>query len=290
MIELGTVKISELPQITDPSGMYFAGVKGGTTVKLNESDLTNHIKKEVADLMLNMYVPNIELDIRGNMLCYKIANLEIDKMKDIIDTVNIGLVRYKRYNRRNGNRGVGAKWEIGRKWTFVNDSTSKYVRKNEGDNVAAMKQEIFWTNVKIEPEKMNEDSYFEFTPYIYSPENLMSRFTYFVENRGTPNERLSSFRAASIKSFSPNTNIEDIEDMFKVTGKTSKIKFLKTPVGFNHLFYSMNFGLVAYRNVDIPGIGNRRVFGNIVPFRVCCHSQPKTGNTDFKFIFKRLKK
>jgi hypothetical protein len=132
------------------------------------------------------------------------------------------------------------------------------VQKNIGDNVFDLKEKIFWTDVKIVPEQLNTDSYFSFQPFGLTAENITSRYMYFVTDNKNINMRLSSLNYASTRS------MQEAQSMFRVTGKNSKIDF----ENIGRIFYSLNIGLVAFRDVKIGGV-TKRIFGNIVPFRVC---------------------
>lgn len=280
---MGTKKITELPEESNFENSWMLLSKGEQSKKASMNRVKTWIKQTIHQELENTIVPNLEVAVEGNVLKYKINNMPYEMLEQIGDSIKIGLVRYKRYSRKKQDTGH---YDIGRKWTLVDDTTSEYVTKNIGDNVANLKQKIFWTNVKILPEQLNTDSYFTFQPFGLTAANITSRYTYFVENNKTNDMRLSSLAAASDK-----TNVAEVENMFRVTGKNDDVKFWRSVAGGKvRMFYSLNVGLVAYRDVKIDGV-TKRILGNIVPFRAClCFRAASTGlRMDYYSVFKKCK-
>jgi len=278
---MGKKKITELPQATSPDNSVTKIVKGGQSQQLRMEVLKDWIKKEITTGLVNTVVPNVEIAIEGSTINYKINNISQEMLQEIGDDVRIALVRYKRYNRIREDENSGVKkYDTGRKWTLVDDSTSKYEQKQVGENVANLENRIFWTNVKIKPEKLKTSSYFNFVPFGFTADNITSRYMYFVTDNKTENMRLSSLNIAS--TMSP----EGAQEMFRVTGKNNKVDF----DSMGRIFYSLNLGLVAYRDVKIDGV-TKRIFGNIVPFRVCLAWRHINNNAiEYYSVFKKFKK
>jgi len=214
-------KITDLQEASSLENSWTIIEKGGQSQKASFEMIKNAIKAELVEEEKSMAIPKIEVEFKGNEIAYKINNIDYDVLSEIKDDIKIAFVRYKQYNRIiERERGGVKKLTKGRKWTVVDDTTSKYEPKQLGDNVAGMGEKIFWTDVQVLPEPLDINSFLKFTKLSLTADNIINRYVYFVEHNKTPQITLTSLSAIQYM-----TDKKEAQKKLRVTGKNNRVTF-----------------------------------------------------------------
>ena len=197
-----------------------------------------------------------ELEVKFDKGCmyYKVKNMPEEIFQAIGDDCFIALARYrKRYALKRGGRVTR-----GRKYCMVDDGYSEYTPLNIGDIAPITSHKIYWTSVEIIPADIDLNAAKQWAVFPYHATDIINRFIYFVDE----NNRLSNIDTALTK-----TPFE-VSQMLRVSGKRKRKTKIYEGNGVR-ISYSLSCGIVACRKV-----GEKKIMGQIAPFRVCL-STPK---------------
>lgn len=241
-MSISKVKISQLAEAETSAGskLLVTDVYGSS-----KSFPVDRMKSEIHDIIFDEFssliVPKLEVKIANGVLYYRVNNLP-PTIGEMFQDLKIGLCRWKHYRRR---RGVDD-YDIGRKYTLIDDNTSKY-----GDSEAEQSNNIItWTNVRIIPNDLPLDAFSEFMVFPYSASSVIGRFCYCKNSDG---ETI------------PLENCFDLSNELHITGINRK----RTHQEVGRLNITLNVGLVCFRDLRMGG-KTKRIFGEIIPLRCSC--------------------
>ena len=273
-------KISELTETQSVTGAYtIVTDSSNESKKIALSTLTSSITSDVLNSIASVTAPNLDVKIKGGIAYYKIANMTLSAFNTIqagAYPIKIALVRWHKVYRKYPtiNNVTRAKVK-GRKWTVVDDTNSTYISTVEigGTVPSTHKNKIFWTTIKILPRTAQNSCIGTYDEFPFSAEEIIARYTYYTVGQRTT--RTFSSLSAAMQNTGNYINATCMKKTKLVGGGTTKI-----------FRFSMNVGLVAYRDIKVSGV-TKRVFGNIVPLKAC-FTDAKGQTLSAQYTFKRI--